>query len=197
LLLAGIVASYVECLDEDRRDDLYSVITELESGRRVPQPVLRHRFQVDRIGLSSSTHRLGVIDDQLVLELARDAPPMPQILACVYRAGQMEPEIRRSLMTIIRSAASWSRGPGPEILPWLAGAAAIDLPRLASVDPQAWAMDVFGLETEVKVSKRSIQKRFRTLLREAHPDHGGKHDTAAEAIDRLNAARTILLAKGA
>ncbi|NOX30880.1 MAG: J domain-containing protein [Actinobacteria bacterium] len=197
LLLAGIVASYVECLDDDLRDDLYSLITELENGHRVPQPVLRHRLQVDRVGLSSSTHRLRATDDQLVLELAKAAPPMPQILACVYRIGQMQTEIRRSLMTIVRSAAAWSGGPGPEVLPWLAGAAAIDLPRLASVDPQAWAMDVFGLEPEGQVSKRSIQRRFRTLLREAHPDHGGKHDTAAEAIDRLNAARTILLAEGA
>jgi curved DNA-binding protein CbpA len=39
-----------------------------------------------------------------------------------------------------------------------------------------------------------VQRRFRDLLREAHPDHGGASDDAANRISELTEARRILLA---
>jgi curved DNA-binding protein CbpA len=38
-----------------------------------------------------------------------------------------------------------------------------------------------------------IQRRFRDLLRHAHPDHGGETDAAAQRINDLTEARRILL----
>ena len=67
---------------------------------------------------------------------------------------------------------------------------------MATLDPTAWALDVFGLDVTSN-NKRAIQRRFRSLLREAHPDHGGDITLAAAEIERLNAARHILLARGA
>ena len=43
-------------------------------------------------------------------------------------------------------------------------------------------------------AKREIQRRFRTLLRDAHPDHGGESTDAAQRIADLAEARDILLA---
>ncbi len=196
LLLAGIVASYAEHLDDDLADDFHWLLRELGAGRRVPQPVLRHRLQVDRIGLSSSLHQLVIRDDRLRLDLAADAPPLPQMLAVAYRVGQMPDATRRSLFTLISSAASWTAGPSDDILSWLTGVDSGSLPTMVEIDPLQWALEVMGLGAD-SLSKRTVQRRFRTLLREAHPDHGGDEAGAAEEINRLNAARDILLSSHA
>jgi curved DNA-binding protein CbpA len=54
-----------------------------------------------------------------------------------------------------------------------------------------WALDVLGLGTTAGL--KEVQRRYRTLLREAHPDHGGGIDEAADRIADLGAARRILL----
>ncbi len=56
-----------------------------------------------------------------------------------------------------------------------------------------WAMEVLGLRADMKVDRTDIQKRFRRLLRTAHPDHGGEHVGAAERIAELTEARELLL----
>jgi hypothetical protein len=38
-----------------------------------------------------------------------------------------------------------------------------------------------------------VQRRFRELLREAHPDHGGEAAEAALRISQLSEARRVLL----
>jgi curved DNA-binding protein CbpA len=43
-------------------------------------------------------------------------------------------------------------------------------------------------------ARTDVQRRFRDLLREAHPDHGGATDDAAQRISELTEARRILLA---
>ena len=42
-------------------------------------------------------------------------------------------------------------------------------------------------------SKGDIQRRYRKLLIEAHPDHGAETDGAAQRIADLSEARRILL----
>ncbi len=43
--------------------------------------------------------------------------------------------------------------------------------------------------------RHDVQRRFRDLLRVAHPDHGGDTDDAAQRIADLTEARRILLAR--
>jgi curved DNA-binding protein CbpA len=57
----------------------------------------------------------------------------------------------------------------------------------------AWALDLLGLANGHMPSKREVQKRYRELLRVAHPDHGGADEAAAERIADLGEARRILL----
>ena len=45
----------------------------------------------------------------------------------------------------------------------------------------------------MKLDRVDVQKRFRRLLRTAHPDHGGASAGAAERIAELTEARELLL----
>jgi len=193
LLLAGIVAVYAEQLDEETRDDLDALVTKVTNGSRISQPQLRHRLQVDRVGLSRSSHLLHGDGETLRFEFATDAPPAPQVLAAVYRTGQFDMSTRRSVMTLLRSAAGWVGGSTDDLVLWLTGHDQVGAYSMEYTDPLAWALDLFGLRPDT-VSKREVQRRFRRLLRAAHPDHGGHTIDAADAIGRITEARRILLA---
>lgn len=193
LLLAGIVAVHTEALDEDDLAELDVLMDEVELGYRIAQPRLRHRLQVDRIGLQKATHRLVGDGEALAFSFHGGAPPAPQVLAAVYRAGRFEPEERRAVFRLLRSAVKW-RGPDrTDLLAYLSGrhrssafAAAM------TMDPVAWAMDTLGFDRGLP-TRREVQRRFRELLREAHPDVGGDRGDAPSRIGALSEARDILL----
>ena len=58
---------------------------------------------------------------------------------------------------------------------------------------QRWAMEVLGLRAGMSVEREDVNRRFRRMLRDAHPDSGGGGDAAAARIAELTEARTILL----
>jgi hypothetical protein len=61
-------------------------------------------------------------------------------------------------------------------------------------DPRVWALDQLGFPMgTTKFTKKDVMARFRTRLREAHPDHGGDDTKAGVVIERLGEARRILL----
>src|ERR1700758_1974062 len=68
ILVAAIVASCVNQLEDDERDDLDRLIDDLDRGSRVSQPRLRHRFQTDTVGLDRSRHRLVGVGETMQLE---------------------------------------------------------------------------------------------------------------------------------
>ncbi len=194
LLLAAVVAVTAEGLDDDLRPGLWELMASLERGERVPQPRLRHRFQQDRVGLTSTTHRLvGHGHRDLAFELEPIATPEPHLLAALYRAGLEPPLVRRSIFTLLRSATNWRGGNGPDLVAYLTGRAP-DLPwaRAADLDPLNWALDVLEI-TDESFDRRMVQRQFRRLLRVAHPDHGGEELGAGVRIRDLAAARRILL----
>ena len=54
--------------------------------------------------------------------------------------------------------------------------------------------DVLGLDVDGSLpGRRDIQRRFRALVRDAHPDHGADSEDAAARIADLTEARRILL----
>ncbi|MEI8287057.1 MAG: hypothetical protein WCG15_07150, partial [Actinomycetes bacterium] len=69
LLLGAVVSVFSRDIDEDLIPDVQRLLLEVERGSRVVQPRLRHRFQVDRHGLSYSTHRLVSSGDSIEFEL--------------------------------------------------------------------------------------------------------------------------------
>ena len=198
LLLGGIVAGYIEQLDPDLFDDLHRLTLQLQEGRRVPQPRLRHRFQQDRIGLTRSMHRLVGEGEDLAFELADKGAAAQHILAAVYAAGQLPLAARGRVMDTIRKAMRWA---GPLDHGFVAHLSGLDRGRdwstAAFRDPVQWALGVLGLVSGVTSPvphRLEVQRQFRDLLRVAHPDHGGDADDAAQRIADLTEARRILLA---
>jgi curved DNA-binding protein CbpA len=57
-----------------------------------------------------------------------------------------------------------------------------------------WAMEVLGLHADMPVDRDDVNRRYRRLLRDAHPDHGAGSEGAAQRISELAEARRILLA---
>ena len=213
LLLACVVATTVDGLDEGQAEALPVLLREARTGLSVPRRALRFRLQVDTEGLAYSRHRLLGEAGGLVAELdVHGHHPVPQILGAVMAAAAMASYPRRLALRAIESAverpgvlpegitARWvthvqqatgdfSRGPA---------AAAPGKGRAADVwwgvpAERRWAMEVLGFGPEAAPQREDVLRRFRRLVRLAHPDHGAAHGGAAERIVELGEARRVLL----
>ena len=54
-------------------------------------------------------------------------------------------------------------------------------------------MEVLGLHAGHAIERDDVQRRFRRLIRLAHPDHGAESAGAAERMAELSEARELLL----
>ena len=188
LLLGGVVAGHMDELDPDLFDDLHRLTLQLQEGHRVPQPRLRHRFQQDRVGLTRSLHRLVGEGEDLAFELE----------ASVYAAGQLPIPARGRVMDAIRKGMRWSGALDHRFVAHLSGLdRGRDWSAAAFRDPVQWALGILGMvdaqATAAVPGRTAVQQQFRERLRDAHPDHGGSADDAAQRIADLTEARRILL----
>lgn len=210
-LLAAVVAANLPGIDEEQRELLPRLIDEATGELSIPRIALRHRLQHDTHGLDRSRHRLLGDDGLLVVELDVHGAPAPQVLGAVLAAAALPASGRGVAIRAIRSVVD-GRWPGldPDVVlrtvwgrneaPPLPGVRA----RLAGGPPeedlwrgvqpdQRWAMEVLGLRSGVEIERDDVNRRFRRLLRDAHPDHGGAKAAAAGRIAELTEARAILL----
>ncbi|MEX2293622.1 MAG: J domain-containing protein [Acidimicrobiales bacterium] len=199
ILLAGVVAGHVAELDPELFDDLHRLTLQLQEGHRIPQPRLRHRFQADRVGLTRSVHRLVGEGEDLAFELSEKGAPAQHILAAVYAAGRLPLVARGRVMEAIRLAMRWVGPLEGGFVPHVSGLhRSTRWSASAFHDPVQWAIEILGFarveDALAMPGKTDVQRRFRDLLREAHPDHGGARDDAADRIAELSEARRILLA---
>jgi hypothetical protein len=200
ILLGGIVAAHVVDVDPELREEFHGLIDDLEEGRRIPQPRLRHRFQTDVVGLDRSRHKLtGHPGDDFFgdvrFELEGSGRPVPQILGAVYAAARLHADARPGVFAAIRKAARWEDGPGPRLVTYLTDLTNVPPTwwRRFSTD-ERWALEVLGFgPDEGQPGRDEVLQRFRTLLRESHPDHGAEHEGAGQRILELTEARRILL----
>jgi hypothetical protein len=193
LLLGGIVAAHIGGLEDDLSEELGRLLNDLEAGRRIPQPRLHHRFQLDRHGLARSRHRLLGHGDALQFEFESEGSPASQVLGAAYAAGQLDEVERRVVLAVVRRGARWHGTVGPELVRYLSGVRGGTRSARAFADPGLWALDVLGFAAGSSPGRSEVQRRFRSLLRAAHPDHGGAQDGAADRIADLAEARRILL----
>ena len=191
VLLGAVIARHLCEVDDDLHPDIQRLILEVQRGDRVVQPRLRHRFQVDRHGLSRSVHRLMGEDDAAEFVFGTHGNPLQQVLGAIYALERLEPATRRALGPVLVRSMSW-RGPiGASFISYLVGNATNSVSALA--DPRAWALEVLGFPAgTIKPSKREITQRFRDKLRLVHPDHGGAEDRASREIADLSEARRVL-----
>lgn len=194
LLIGAIIAQHLDGVDDDLVPDIHHLIKQVGSGERIVQPRLRHRFQIDRHGLSHSTHQLVGEGDDISFDFATTGSDLAQVLGAIYAVERLAMEHRRRLMPLLEKAARW-RGPiGPTMIAHFAGSQTTTLEALA--DPRGWAMQIMGFEvTGKRPSKREVTRAFRERMRGVHPDHGGAEIDAAKAMSDLSEARRILNAK--
>lgn len=194
LLLAGIVASLSPGLDEDLRDGLDILIDDLERGRRIAQPRLRHRFQTDVVGLERSRHQLYGEGEALDLKLDDHASPLPQVLGAVYAAGKLSYRARPAVFRLLRRATRWRGDNDAHLIAYLTGDEAATRPWRDAVLDEGWALEILGFKMGSEPSRSDILRRFRKLIRVAHPDHGAAMEGAGVRVTELTAAKRILLA---
>jgi hypothetical protein len=200
LLLGAIVARYGRMLDPEMLEELEILSYQVEQGQRIPQPRLRHRLQVDRVGLSRSVHQLERLPNRRLhvrYETKYEAPAQ-YVLAAVYSAGKIDGPARSDVMKVIRRAITWqgSIDNDEALLGHLSSRfERFSLSSSSQSDPVAWALEVLGLDPESEVPGHDdLRKTFRNQLRIAHPDIGGVAEGAADRIAELTEARRILLA---
>ncbi|MEM9615069.1 MAG: hypothetical protein AAF962_01900 [Actinomycetota bacterium] len=198
VLLAGILAHAAPGVEPELREGLMHVIDTLAAGRRVIQPCVRHRFQTDRIGLTLSQQRLVAVDGALEFDFEDTlGKPVQLALGAVYAAGSLPMAARPPIFDALRTALVWGADVDARFISMIMGGRSADLIDLrAWNDPVAWAMEVLGIDGDPAegANKRVVQRKFRSLLRDAHPDHGGESKEAAARIADLTEARRILLA---
>ncbi len=196
LLLGAVVAAHIEDLDPDLIVELDQLLDDLERAKRIPQPRLRHRFQVDRIGLARSRHRLYERDGRFEVTFDDHAGAASQILGAVYCTSEMDYQTRKAVIAVLRRSISW-RGPiDDSLFSYLSSMAPTrSQSSLALNDPRVWALRTLSFDDDLGLNpgRKDIQRRFRKLLREAHPDHGGIVEEASQRIIDLSDARSILL----
>lgn len=196
LLLAAIVATFGQELDEDMGDELRVLLEDLEGGRRVSQPQLRHRFQVDVVGLDRSHHRLYGEASSFHLDLEIKGHPLPQILGACYAAGMLGASAKGPVFRLLRKATLWAGPPGPKLLAFLEGNEAAYRTWATAANDERWAMAVFGFDLTMVPEADEVGQRYRDLVRLAHPDAGGDGRLAGQRITELNEARRVLLRVG-
>lgn len=209
ILLGGVVAAHVGQIDPDLHPDLLRLTIQLEEGRRIPQPRLRNRLQVDRVGLLRSRFRLVGSGEDLHFDFDDRCTPAQAVLAATYSAGALDPSVRHVVMSTLRRAMRWVGPVGPDLIASLVGLGHTPASMAAFQNPTSWALATLGfarvpvdaatvgVDTALVAapSRAEVQRRFRAALRDAHPDHGGVVDDAAQRIADLSEARRILLAR--
>jgi hypothetical protein len=211
LLIQTVIAENLAALDEEQLELLPRLLDDARRGLSIPRIALRYRLQTDVHGLDRSRHRVLGEDGRIIVELDVHGAPVPQVLGTVIAAASMLPQSRDSAIQAIRLVLArryrfpdgvllrrlefgvpqaappppgthWDRSRPPQEAEW------------AGVPSERrWAMEVLGLRAAMPIDRDDINRRFRRLLRDAHPDHGGARAEAAERIAELSAARDLLL----
>lgn len=192
VLLAAVVAAYTPSVPEELHGDIGRLIDQVTVGERVSQPRLQHRYQIDHHGLATSVHEMRGDAEHVVFDLHAMGRPLVQVLGAIYAMERLHLEARAVIGPLLHRATRWNAPIGPSFVADITGVSRADL--VGITDPRLWALDVLGFPLDTtEVSAKEVKARYRTLLRQAHPDHGGDDEWAAVVIEQLGDARRILL----
>ncbi|MHB1140071.1 MAG: J domain-containing protein, partial [Microthrixaceae bacterium] len=188
-------ARFTPELDPDFHDELLHLMVELEAGRRIAQPRLRHRLQEDHVGLQRCVHRLTGEGERLEFHFDdAKGTAAHHVLCAVYAAATVPWALVPTVMSTVRKGFLWKGGSEAALLGHLSGRQGVVA--LGAVgDPVAWAMDLLDLRAveSPAPTRQDVQRAYRVQLRAAHPDHGAAEAGAAQRIAEIGEARRILL----
>ena len=219
VLIGAVIAEHLPGLDEDQIDALDRLVEVARRGLTVPRIALRYRLQNDTHGLDLSRHRITSAAVERgsmrpVLELDLHGPPAPQVIGALMAASQLPSSGRSVAFRFVDAAVArpgvlpeglevrrryeglpGGRPPGPGTSTTVGGTTRDPRDDWAGVPSERrWAMEVLGLHAGHAIERDDVQRRFRRLIRLAHPDHGGETAGAAERMAELAEARELLLA---
>jgi hypothetical protein len=208
-----VVAVHLDAIDEEQRDLLPLLVRQARGGLDIPRIALRHRLQRDVHGLDRSRHVMRGAEGRVVVEIDAHGAAIPQVLGAILGAASLPGSGRAIALDAIARVVDgrWlglvdgvevylrhEREPG--LAPPLAGVGARvpggppEEDAWRGVPPdQRWAMEVLGLRAHTAIARDDVNRRFRRLLRDAHPDHGAPSVGAAARIAELTEARELLL----
>jgi hypothetical protein len=221
VLIGAVVAECVPGLDEDQLEALGRFVDVARKGAlTVPRIALRYRLQRDTHGLDRSRHRIVSADVERgsvrpILELDLHGRPAPQVIGALMAGSRLPPSGRSVVFRFVDAALArpgvlpeglevrrrseglpGMRPPGPGTTTVGAsfdgGSSGRD-EWTGVPSERRWAMEVLGLHADHAIERDDVQKRFRRLVRLAHPDHGGESVGAAERMAELSEARELLL----
>ena len=174
----------------------------------------RHRIVDDGVAIPNRDGGHGDGRRRIVLELDVHGRAAPQLIGAVMAAAALAPSARRIAFRAVEAALA-RPGVVPEGLQVRRLYEGVPGARPTAPDAKAnvngngsrpvidewrnvpaerrWAMEVLGLRAVMTVDRDDVQRRFRRLVRLAHPDHGGAATGAAERIAELSEARELLL----
>lgn len=193
VLLCGLIVASMPSLEVDDLVPIYDLIDDLESGRQMPQPQLRHRFQKDTVGLDSSRYSLIGEGEHVWFDFEDHARPEVNVLGALYAAGELDVLERPPVFRALRKAVVWERPLGDDFVAHVLGDDAVFSRWRALPNDTRWALRLLGFGPEDGPDRNEVNARFRDLVREAHPDSGGDESEAARRITELTQARRILL----
>jgi hypothetical protein len=216
VLIGAVVAECMPGLDEEQTDALARLVDVARKGTlTVPRIALRYRLQRDTHGLDLSRHWItsAAVEHgamRPILELDLHGRPAPQVIGALMAGSQLPPSGRAVVFRFVDAALARPgalpeglevrrryqglpgvRPPGPGTTTTVSGARVDEWAGVPS--ERRWAMEVLGLQVGHTIERDDVQKRFRRLVRLAHPDHGGESAGAAERMAELSEARELLL----
>ena len=212
-LLAAVVAPNLPGVPDEQRELLPRLLRDARGGLTIPRIALRHRLQHDTHGLARSRHRMLGEDNKLKIEIDVHGAATPQVLGAVLGAAALNPSGRGVALDAIRQVVEgrwrglskdvvveyvaendwYGRPPLASPEDWVQGGPPDEEGWLGTAPDVRWAMEVLGLRFGMVVERDDVNRRFRRLLRDAHPDSGGAQAGAAARIEELTEARAILL----
>jgi hypothetical protein len=211
LLLGAVVTTRVDMLADEQREALPGLLHTAARGLEVPQIKLWYRLQTDTHGLDRSRHRVVDEGGHVIVELDMHGAGAPQVLGAVLAVSSLPPTPRTAGLLAIRDAIDGrfrypnrvlvrrlEQGIAPEIpwapgVQWQQGAPETERRWEGVGSERRWALEVLGFGPITALAREEVNRRFRRLLRDAHPDSGGHREVAADRIAELSEARELLL----
>lgn len=193
VLLGGLVAASVGELEPEFLPGVHDLLDDLESGIRIAQPRLRHRFQRDTVGLDSSRHSLIGEGENIWFELDYHALPEVTLLGALYAAANLPMKSRLSTFRVLRKATRWEAVLDDSFVAHILGDDAAFSRWRALPSDTRWALKLLGFGPNDEPERTDIQSRFRDAVWTAHPDRGGETQVAGQRMVEFTRARKILL----
>ena len=214
-LLSSVVAANLPDIPEEQAELLPRLLDDARNGLTIPRIALWYRLQTDVHGLDRSRHRMLGEHGRLVVETRHPRRCGPPGARCGPRGRRAAADAARrraceAIRAVARRALARLADPtspsggstGPPCTNGRRSPACRTGGRAAPPEEDVWdgvpserrwAMEVLGLRADMPVERDDVNRRYRRLLREAHPDHGAAAKGAAERIAELSEARTLLL----